>query len=167
MDATIPVEYLRECFEHREDGALIWRARPAHHFASTKLQAMVNGRCAGKVAATKNAEGYLVVSLQWQGRQRKLLVARVAWAIKHGVWPAQQIDHINRVRDDNRIVNLRDVSLAVNLANRPSNNPLPGAYASGERFRSQISVKGRVSYLGTFSTAAAAHAAFVTARVAA
>lgn len=118
MDATIPVEYLRECFEHREDGALIWRARPAHHFDTAKLQAMVNGRCAGKVAATKNAEDYLVVSLQWQGRQRKLLVARVIWAMEHGAWPANPLDHINRVRGDNRLENLRDVPWSVNAANR-------------------------------------------------
>lgn len=164
MDETIPVDFLRECFKHREDGKLIWRERPAHHFPDTAYRAAFNTRFSGKEAGTPNAEGYLVVSVMRRGRQRKLLAARVIWAMHNSAWPTQQIDHINRVRSDNRIDNLRDVSLAVNQANKEHANVLPGAYASGpDRFRSQISVKGRVSYLGTFPTAQEAHAAFVAA----
>ena len=44
------------------------------------------------------------------------------WFICNGVWPKGQIDHINQIRDDNRIVNLRDVSKADNARNR-SRNP--------------------------------------------
>lgn len=164
MDETITVNFLRECFEHREDGKLIWRVRPRHHFHDTRYQAIFNSRHSGKEAGTPNAEGYIVVSVVWAGRQRKRLAARVIWAMHNGAWPAQQIDHINRVRSDNRIENLRDVSLAANQANKAHTNELPGAYASGpSRFRSQISIAGRVAYLGTFDTPQQAHAAFLQA----
>ena len=43
---------------------------------------------------------------------------RLAWLYVYGVWPEGVIDHINGVRDDNRIVNLRDVSQNINLINR-------------------------------------------------
>ena len=38
------------------------------------------------------------------------LVHRLAWFYVHGVWPKDQIDHINRQRDDNRLCNLREVT---------------------------------------------------------
>ena len=42
----------------------------------------------------------------------------------HGDWPADQIDHINGVRSDNRIENLRAVDQLTNSRNmrRPSDN---------------------------------------------
>jgi HNH endonuclease len=43
---------------------------------------------------------------------------RAAWVIVHGEWPKGEIDHINRVRSDNRLSNLRVVSHAENCQNR-------------------------------------------------
>jgi hypothetical protein len=57
---------------------------------------------------------------------RKLYsAARLAWLYVHGEWPKNQIDHINRVRDDDRLVNLRDVTRTENQNNRSNNNGLP------------------------------------------
>lgn len=53
---------------------------------------------------------------------RTYLEHQLIWFICNGVWPKGQIDHINQIRDDNRIVNLRDVSKADNARNR-SRNP--------------------------------------------
>jgi hypothetical protein len=49
---------------------------------------------------------------------------RVAWAIYYGEWPQGEIDHINGVRDDNRIQNLRDTTRQGQQLNRhiPANN---------------------------------------------
>jgi hypothetical protein len=63
---------------------------------------------------TKDGNGYLC------GRFEKiqLLAHRVSWALYYGEWPSNQIDHINGIRDDNRIENLRDVSHQQNGRNQ-------------------------------------------------
>lgn len=44
---------------------------------------------------------------------------RVIWAIHTGKWPEHEIDHINHVKDDNRIENLRDVTPSINQLTKP------------------------------------------------
>jgi len=52
---------------------------------------------------------------------------RVAFAIFHGYWPAETIDHINGDPADNRPENLRQVSHTDNVKNRcVSNNTFTG-----------------------------------------
>lgn len=43
---------------------------------------------------------------------------RVAWFLHHGAWPKGIIDHVNGVKIDNRLENLRDVDRVVNGRNR-------------------------------------------------
>lgn len=73
-----------------------------------------NSRAGSLVKST----GYRNISLFG----RTYLEHQLVWFICNGVWPKGQIDHINQIRDDNRIVNLRDVSKADNARNR-SRNP--------------------------------------------
>ena len=49
---------------------------------------------------------------------------RVAWVMMTGSWPDNFVDHINRIRSDNRFVNLREATKAENAQNTdlPSNN---------------------------------------------
>lgn len=60
----------------------------------------------GAEAGTINANGYRVVTL-WR---ESVYAHRLAWLMAHGVWPTQQINHINGIKTDNRIANLEDVS---------------------------------------------------------
>ena len=165
----IPVNYLRECFEHHADGTLTWRARPVEHFSAARHQRRFNAQRAGKAITTRNADGYLVATLKYSGRQRKLLVSRIAWALGHGYWPTQLIDHRNRVRDDNRMDNLREAGHALNAANRDarcaSEVGVTGVSRSGRRFMARIVADRKLHYLGTFSTAAEAGSAFQRASI--
>ena len=43
---------------------------------------------------------------------------RLAWYYVHGKFPNGEIDHINGIKKDNRIVNLRDVPRSVNSKNQ-------------------------------------------------
>lgn len=67
----------------------------------------------GKVAGTLGSDGYWCICVN-----RKLYKThRLAWLYVYGYFPEHQIDHINRIRTDNRIDNLREVSRSCNLRN--------------------------------------------------
>jgi hypothetical protein len=80
-----------------------------------------NTRYAGEVAGFIKDDGYRQINID--GKLYR--AARLAWFITHGEWPQNEIDHINRVRDDNRLVNLRDVTPTENSNNKYNNNGLP------------------------------------------
>jgi hypothetical protein len=62
--------------------------------------------------------GYLVVELWHQGRQRKFKLHQLAWLYVYGCWPNPMTDHINGIKTDNRIDNLREVTKAQNAQNK-------------------------------------------------
>lgn len=105
--------------------------------------------------------GYRIIRIDKVGYRAH----RLAWKMHYGIDPAFQIDHINFVRVDNRIVNLRDVTHAVNKQNlkatAPSLTGLRGAFKNGRKFQSKIMVDGVHRSLGYFDTAEAAHAAYL------
>lgn len=108
-------------------------------------------RYSGKEALTRiDAEGYLTGKID--GVQLK--AHRVAWAIHSGEWPNGQIDHINGIRSDNRISNLRVVTHQENHRNKamPNTNTsgFCGVNARGNTWIATIRVKGKQIYLGTF-----------------
>lgn len=65
-------------------------------------------------AGTKNSAGYRVISLFG----KRYLEHRLAWFYVHGEMPEHEIDHINQIRDDNRISNLRQVTRSENQRNK-------------------------------------------------
>lgn len=44
--------------------------------------------------------------------------SRLAWLYMTGEWPKEEIDHVNRVRDDDRWINLREATHSQNSFNR-------------------------------------------------
>jgi len=85
---------------------------------------------------------------------------RLAWLYTYGYFPENQIDHINRTRDDNRIENLREVSSSCNMRNRKGNSDsfsgVKGVYKNGSNWRALIRVDNKCINLGTFTTLFAA-----------
>lgn len=67
----------------------------------------------GDIAGSIHTKGYIQITI---GGAR-YLAHRLAWFFEYGMWPSNQIDHINGNRSDNSIVNLRDVSNAENGRN--------------------------------------------------
>ena len=51
--------------------------------------------------------------------------SHIIWWKAKGVWPVGVLDHINRIRDDDRISNLRDVTFSENSLNHGRNRLLP------------------------------------------
>ena len=68
----------------------------------------------GDIAGCINKKGYRRIQVGKRGYPAH----RLAWLYTHEVWPKRQIDHINGVKDDNRISNLRDVSPLENKRNQ-------------------------------------------------
>ena len=96
---------------------------------------------------------------------------RLAWLWVHGKFPDQFIDHINGIKDDNRICNLRDVPNEVNQQNqkRAQATNRIGVRGGGfkpkkNRYEARISINNKAKYLGTFKTAEEAYAAYVEAK---
>lgn len=58
-------------------------------------------------------DGYLIVKVK--GKQFK--AHRIVWLLHYGKFPEKEIDHINRVRTDNRIENLRECTRTENIHN--------------------------------------------------
>ena len=60
--------------------------------------------------------------------------SRLAWFYTYGKWPAVYLDHINNVRDDDRLVNLRECTQRQNGHNRGktrlNTSGYKGAYAN-------------------------------------
>lgn len=102
-----------------DSGIMTWKARPLHMFETVRHQSVWNARFSGTQALnTSHKAGYKYGSIF----RKKLLAHRVAWAIHHGKWPEDQIDHINGNPSDNRISNLRSVSNCENGKNTKLNS---------------------------------------------
>jgi len=92
---------------------------------------------------------------------RSYLVHRVVWLMSCGSWPDGEIDHINRIKTDNRIENLRCVPRAENMQNASGDI---GFQVRGGRYRARISINGKTKYLGTYDSEDGARAAYYSAK---
>ena len=95
--------------------------------------------------------------------------SRLAWFYVHGTWPDAEIDHINHMRDDDRIDNLRIVTRRSNNQNRSSprrdsTTGVMGVSRKRNRWQASIQVNGAVLHLGTHDTAESASAAYISAK---
>lgn len=94
---------------------------------------------------------------------------RIAWVVMHGSIPeGMTIDHINGVKSDNRITNLRLATDCENSYYRPrkSNNAsgCKGVYQrENGKYRAAITVNKKKHNLGCFATKEEAYAAYCEA----
>lgn len=80
-----------------------------------------------EIKGTKR-QGYIDIKLQVRAGNFTSLAAprsHLVWWKYHGSWPVGVVDHINRIRDDDRISNLRDLSFSDNNANNGRSRKYP------------------------------------------
>lgn len=152
---------VRELLRYEPDtGKLFWRERAEKWFrgvgggyTAKRAAAGWNAKYANREAIhTESGDGYRV------GRVFDLLYRahRVAWAIETGRWPDHQIDHLNHIRNDNRIKNLRDATHAENGRNQKiRSNSTSGVlgvtwYEPRCKWHARIMFNGRKIHLGYF-----------------
>ena len=125
----------------------------------------LGGKRAGTNACRPSRDGYLVISIDgdtWGAH-------RLAWLYVCGVWQTGDIDHINGIKTDNRIANLRDVPRHINTHNARRVHPknklgIAGVSLSRNKYRAFIRVNYKLRHLGVFDTPEEAQAAYLEAK---
>lgn len=129
------------------------------------------GRRLDRGAGNVTVHGYMHICI----KQERYFAHRLAWLYVHGDWPADQIDHIDGDKLNNRISNLRAVTGETNRQNihGPSSNCRSGYLGVSEmknpnlvtrKWKAQISINGATCYLGTFDSPELAQAAYLGAK---
>ena len=111
-------------------------------------------RQAGKEAfLTRKDNGYLVGKIDG----RRYYAGPIIMLLTTGTWPEGQVDHINHIRDDNRLKNLRDISRSENMrnnarsiANTSGTTGVVWARARG-KWVARINVNGKRIHIGCFT----------------
>lgn len=112
-------------------------------------------------AGRAHKDGYWRINIMG----REYLAHRLAWFISSREWPNQQIDHINGIRNDNRLENLR-------LATKEQNAQNSGLYKSNKsgfrgvslkkgKWTAQIQANNKKQHIGYFPTKEAAASAYM------
>ncbi len=144
-------DYIKYC---EKTGEFRWKQSPANR---AKI---------GAIAGYKHHSGYMVIEFKGAVYQAH----RLAWWMVNGMLPPEEIDHINGIRDDNRICNLREASRTQNQHNRKTwskgtSSGLKGSYfhkASG-KWSSSIQCNKKRIHLGLFDSAVEANQAYLAA----
>lgn len=143
---------LRELWDYNpETGVFTWKIKTRGGAQAINVGDEVGSRSRGYVQLGHHGKNYLAHIL--------------AWVWMTGDLPPQgkEIDHENRIRSDNRWINLRLLSHGSNMVNgkqRSDNTTgVTGVYRHGKRWFARIYVDGELVHLGyhdTFAKAAAA-----------
>lgn len=150
---AISITRVQEVLRYDEaSGTLYWKTSSS------------NRAPAGTRAGTLRRDG------RWQVRidGRIYLSHRVIWALANGRWPENVVDHKNLRPSENGLENLRSATLSQNAANSRvrKNNKLKikgvRRHWTG-RFEAYITVNRRQIYLGGYSSASEAAAAYLVA----
>lgn len=97
-------ERLKHLLHYNPDtGVFTWLSKPSRRINS--------GSIAGRI---KPKKGYVEIGISG----RIYLAHRLAWLYIYGTWPKEQVDHINGIRNDNRIKNLRLATTSQNQWNK-------------------------------------------------
>jgi len=135
----VTYERVRELFDYRDDGKLIWKANKG---IAKK----------GDVAGTINEYGYSMI-----GIDHKIYRAhRLIWLWHKGYMPEYGLDHRNRIRHNNWIKNLREATQQCNLRNTgnriDSTSGVKGVskHKKSDKWQAHIAVDMKQCYLGNF-----------------
>lgn len=108
-----------------------------------------------KPAGAPNTKGHIQIKVDG-----KLYVAhRLAWLYVYGTFPNDQLDHINGIKSDNRMINIREATNKQNQENVPLQSNNTSGYRGvsfdkqHQKFRAYICHNHTLIHLGLFRTA--------------
>lgn len=117
----------------------------------------------GKILNATNVRGYIDITNIINKKNFHLLGHHFAWYCVYGDCDIEQIDHINGVRDDNRICNLRNVN---NQKNQWNQTKAKGYnwYKKTNKWMAGIKINNKRIHLGYFNTEEEARNAYLEAK---
>jgi hypothetical protein len=138
----ITYEYLIKHYDYdKELGILIHKTKKKGRYGAV-----------GSKVGSLHHTGYVTVRIK--GKQYQ--AHRLIWMFCNGAMPKGEIDHINHIKSDNRIENLRDVSLRENSLNQSVRSDNTSGtvgvfwYKANKRWLAKIQIDGDYKYLGSF-----------------
>lgn len=151
---TIDIDYLRSILSYDEEiGLIFWKINK-------------NSRARkGAVAGCLALDGYWQIRIDSATHRAH----RIAWALHYGKFPELLVDHINGVRHDNRISNLRLCDHYGNSRNKGvskrSKSGVKGVYWNKQlgKWHAQIEACGLQRHLGFFTDIEEARIAYINA----
>lgn len=146
-------EFVRERLNYnQETGEFFWKIRPSNNTRD------------GQVAGVVNPKGYRVIKINAVGYKAH----RLAWLYVYGVWPTKDVDHVNGIKHDNRISNLREITTSENAQNRRYANANGTSGFLGvtwqptyKKWAAYIGVNGKRKTIGRYKTAIEASEAYL------
>jgi hypothetical protein len=140
-------EYIRENIRYDPKTGLLWWIKQGGPKRRTD-----------KPVGTDNGSGYHIFGVSKASVSKHFRCHKVAWFLHYGEWPDGHIDHINRDKQDNRMVNLRLASSSENGMNsskqKGATSQYKGVswYAKYKKWRSTIMKDGVQKHLGHYNT---------------
>jgi len=148
-------ELVKELFEYKEDGHFYWKIP-----IGKKIKI-------GQIAGTTHSKGYRQIKIN----RKVYFEHRIIWLYHNGMFPTNQIDHINGFKGDNRIDNLREATNGQNKANTPKKIGLSSKFKgvfwhkSAKKWNSSIRINRKTKHLGSFHEESAAAQAYNEAAI--
>lgn len=109
------------------------------------------------------SNGYIIIKIF----SRRMYAHRLAWFMRYGIWPENEIDHIDGDKSNNRIANLRPANRSENCSNKrirsDNTSGYKGVRKDGNLWRSRIMKNGKSYNLGWYSTPQEAHQTYCIA----
>lgn len=154
MKDEISPELVRKLVSYDPDtGLFTWNFRESSPLYLDWVKDRFNKRYAGQPAFTYvNSRGYnqgTIFHLVYKAH-------RVAWAIVTGMWPEDQLDHIDRTKTNNRFINLREADHSLNAINQDARSTNKSGtkgvcQVRGNMWRAYMRIDGVMTSFGDYS----------------
>jgi len=144
-------DYIRENLRYDPETGHLWWTKPSESKQGRR-------RLDKPTGTVHKRHGYVVFNIGLSEGRVLCRAHRIAWFLHYGSWPKDMLDHINGIRNDNKIENLRAATPKENDRNRKSYKECSSKYKGVswdkrcQKWRSYIKFNLRQKHLGIYTS---------------